>query len=303
MPKLWERKGEATGDQSSWFVRIPNHSPGRPPSYTFQLQDTGIRILRGMGLCDEDEFSMDEFRTLQDLGLTYTLNEGSDGSVDIEDISDDVVADIPPQQRVRFVEELLDSFTVDEVASDGFYRLLASIDDGPDAPREQLRDYLLEPTPTHSGHVMSLGAPSYKSFFDSDLLAALVCYVFAEFTASLENEVEGYVTPIASNDDWVYLITEEFVWDLGGGLCEFWLDAPDFYLERYFSAEPEGFWFHEILEEIHTAQFVGDMLEFSGTISAMMVDGLDAIESVVIVPRHAVGDFDLEPYLVIENNC
>jgi hypothetical protein len=299
MPKLWKRKGKPTDEQSPWFVRIPNYSSRVPPSYTFQLQSPGIRLLRGMGLDDGDEFEMDEFRTLQDLGLTYTLNGGEITPSGAGALPDTVAADISPEQRVRFVEELLATYSLEEIDSDGFYRLLSSIEDGPSHLREQLVEYLLEPTPVQYEQIVGL---LDSSFFHSDLLAALGCYAFTEFTSTLDSEIRGYATPIASNDDWVYLLTDPSVWDLEYGLCRYWFDVPDFYLDQCLSEEPLAVWSHAIIEEVHTSQFIRDIRSFSNRIGQVIDGGLNAFTTVIIVPRDAVGDFKLENYFQIETN-
>lgn len=301
MPKFRERKGNPTGQQSLWFVTVRNHSGNSPPVWTFQLRPPGIRLLRELGLGDEDSFPKREFQVLQDLGLVYTLGDSDvDNPSEFEFVGEDGL-DIPPDKRVDFVMELLREYTLDELESEGFSRLLLSIDDGSEEQRERLIKFLLAPTPIEYAHIEGV-AGEHSS--DPALLLALVCYAFVEFTKNLNTPVQGYVTPIAFKNEWVYLLAQDISWDLGHGLCDFHYTPPKLYLEKHLPDKPVGLWTEYALERTHTSQFIDEVHHHLKQASKAVDTQLTGGEFVLIVPQHTIHGFKPDDCLelaVVEN--
>lgn len=294
MPKFRKRKGNPTGEQSSWFVTVRNHSGNSPPVWTFQLRSPGIRLLSELGLDDEDAFPKREFQMLQDLGLVYTL-----GDSDVDDPSEFEFAeqdglDIPPDQRVEFVIELLREYTLDDLNSESFARLLSSIDDGPAEPRERLIKFFLTQTPIEYAHIDGVAGEESS---DPGLYLGLVCYAFEEFVETLYKDIQGFVTPMAFKREWVYLFADEIAWDLAHGLCKFYYTPPESCLESHLSDEPVGLWTEHALERTHTSQFLDDIHRHLKQASKAVDTKIRAGDFVLIVPRQSVSEFNAEDCL------
>lgn len=290
MPKLWERQGASNGDRSPWFVKISNRSPP-PPTYTFQLEPAGIRILHGMGLSSGDVFDHQQFWTLHDLGLSYTLGEDDNPSLS-RDLSEEDADDIPPNQQALFVRELLEGYPVAEIRSEGFYRLLQGIEEGPDEARFELLEFMLSKTPIEYPQPDGL-ATDNDPVFKSSVFGALVCRAFSEFLEGSSGFKTSYCEPIAHQNDYVYLITEKPALNLTPELAEFNLDIPQFFLDAVLPSRSEA-WEIDVIEEIHMSQFLGDGLIVSHTIGTTLYNGLDESHGIVIVPKQLLDGVEVD---------
>lgn len=289
MPKFWKRDKESVGDQSPWFVRIRDRTSSAVN--TFQLKPPAIRILHGMGLQSGDSFERQQFWTLYNLDLTYTLSDSAVPDLD-QEISDQTPEDIPPEQRVAFVREILRDYSVSDIDSDEFYRLLLSIELRPDDARNNLVEFLVSETPVDPDQLETLSADS-NSVFSSAVFGALVCHDFNQFLEGATRIGTGYCEPIAHRDDHVYLVHEGVAWDLNPGLCDFYLDFPEFYLDEVVSIQP-AMCEHKVLEEIYTSQLFDDAKATSDTIGRILHNGFSDIESVIIVPKNALAGTEIK---------
>lgn len=296
MPTLRKRQEKSEDNQSPWFVRISNWSPP-PPTHTFQLKPAAIRILRGMGLESGDSFERQQFWTLYNLDLTYTLDGKSPANPD-QELAELDPENIPPKQRVDFVKEVLRDYSVSVIQSDEFYRLLLSIDRGPGNHRRDLVEFLLSNTPIHRSHVETLAADR-DSMLTSPVFGALVCHEFNQFLDDVTNVGTGYCEPVAYCDEQVYLVHENIAWDLNPGLADFYLDFPDFYLNEVVSHQ-QPMSEITVLEEIHAAQFFADARRTSDTIGRILQNGFTDIESIVIVPIQSLSNQEIRHAFAFE---
>ncbi|QSX01087.1 hypothetical protein [Haloterrigena alkaliphila] len=291
MPKFWKRQGTSDGDRSPWFVKIKNRSPP-PPAHTFQLEPAAIRVLQGMGLESGDAFEASQFWTLHDLGLTYTLGEDYAPERGTE-LSEADAENIPPEQRATFIKELLEDYEVAEIQSDGFYRLLLSVEQGPRDVRFDALEQILSVTPIHAGPADGL-ASDPDPVYTSSVFGALVCRAFSEFIEQRTVATGQYCEPIGHRDEYAYLVIEDLAWDLVPDLIEFFLDIPEFFLDEVLPDGDTPGWEKAVLEEIHTSQFLGDGLRTSDTIGKILFDGLNELQSVIIVPQKVLTDSEIK---------
>lgn len=291
MPKFWQRKGRCEGKQSPWFVKISNRTPP-PPNYTFQLRPAGIKILRGMGLQSGESFEKHQFETLQELGLTYTLDKGSKAQV-IGDITEEAAKDIPPAQRVAFVKEVLDEYSVAELQAEGFYRVLQSIEQGPQDHRTEALEYLLQETTIALSFPDGLAAES-DPVFSSSILGALVCRAFHEYWTTYSGVVEGDYWPIGYKRGWMYVLVEETAWDIVPGISEFSLDLPEFFVAEGLPSGSYQGWEGDVISIIHSSQFLGDIINNSSRVGQAIFDGLSSIQNVVMLPQDALADASVD---------
>lgn len=297
MPKFWRRQSEADGAQSPWFVKIRNRSPP-PPTHTFQLKPTAIRILREMGLNSGDYFDEDQFWTLRNLGLTYTLGEDGDTIIDFPLSKADAMA-VPPEHRVTFVTELLTDHTIAALESEGFCRVLRAIEQGPDDLQFELLEHITQDTPVSPGSVDGLVGPHYTS----PIFGALVCRAFTKYLDTRDGEIRGEYEPIGHADGYAYTVINRSAWDEIECLAEFSLDIPQFYLDEALPPDHSEDWATDILVEIHESQFLGDSAgRADSTAGRLIFDGLEHPKPenehfssamprhLIIVPRDALAD-------------
>lgn len=134
-----------------------------------------------MGLTSGDVIDHGLFWTLHDLGLTYTLAKDDDPGLR-RDLSMEDADEIPSEQRALFVMELLNAYPVADIRSDGFYRLLQSIEQGPDVIHFELLEFMLAETPIDPAQPDGLADDS-DPVFTSSVFGALVCRAFSEALA------------------------------------------------------------------------------------------------------------------------
>jgi hypothetical protein len=254
MPKFWKRKTKCEDGQSLWFVKISNETPP-PPSYTFQLKPTAMNILQDMGLGSGDYFDWGQFWTLYDLGQTYTL--GEDTKTDISaTLSEAKAEELPPKHRIAFVQELLREYKVEDVLSDGFYRLLHHIEEGSKEPRFELLEFLLEDTPLDSATPDGL-AQDPTPVFSSSVFGALVCRAFDEFLSDYEDESTERFEPIAHDGEYAYAIMNRDEWNQIPCLADFSIDIPQAYVEEIIPQNDSKNWERDIINAIHEYHFLG----------------------------------------------
>jgi|GEM_PF-2732800 len=307
MPRFWRRKSEPTELQSPWFVKLKNTSPP-PPAYTFQLDPIGIQILKELGLESGDAFPAEQFWTLWDLGLTYTLTE-SDDDPDINTLLSDDNGDKPdlqqltPEQQVTFITAILDDREIASIEASGFYRLLQSIEHGPREPRFTLLEHMTEATPVSPGPVDGMVGSGYTS----SVFGALVCQAFNTYLDGLTGTLTGDYEVLGHNNGYSYIILTRAAWGTIQALNDFSLDVPQPYLNDVLPEDTPTNWERPILEAIHESQFLGHSAgKADSTVGHLIFEGLEqsktnddhgistSPKTLLIVPQDALANTEID---------
>lgn len=288
MPKFWKRKTECEDGQSPWFVKVSNETPP-PPSYTFQLKPTAINVLQDMGLGSGDYLEGNQFWTLYDLGQTYTLGEDTETNISAT-LSEAKAEELLPKQRVAFVQELLREYKVEDVLSDGFYRLLQPIEEGSEELRFELLEFLLEDTPLDIGHPDGLARDPTPAF-SSSVFGALVCRAFDEFLSDYDDEITDQFEPIAHDGEHAYIIIDRDAWNQISCLNEFSLEVPQSYLDEVIPQDEFENWERDIISAIHESHFLGASAGKAGSDAGHLIfNGLEKSrrENSIISPKYLI---------------
>jgi len=126
------------------------------------------------------------------------------------------------------------------------------------------------------------------------VFGALVCRAFSEFIEQRTVATGQYCEPIGHRDEYAYLVIEDLAWDLlVPDLIEFFLDIPEFFLDEVI---PDGDTRagRRLFSKRSTRLSFWAMGYVCLIIGKILFDGLNELQSVVIVPQKVLTDSEIK---------